>query len=369
VNASVLPRKIETLPEQLRRASNEELEHGLELATRGERSMFIRALHHLNEMERRERHLDLGYSSLFDYCVRKLKHSPAESGRRIQAARCIRRFPPMEWLLHERELSPSAVSLLEPILTESNYEEVISRVRGKSYRTIEEVVSEYRPAVSFRDRLQPVKVAVQPALNVESALLDRWCEQSSPGAWDARHGTQQKLYVQFLAETEFLDLFEEVRSLLCRDGKEKSFADVVMVALKEYRERHSPAARVARREARNSLHPPDAQVRGVCDKSGVNSPDSQRWECSGHDEPRSRHIPADVADEVFVRDGGRCAYVGRRGVRCHSRHGLQIDHIHPFATGGSNNLSNLRLLCAAHNRRIARRQLGERTHRHGRSRE
>jgi hypothetical protein len=51
--------------------------------------------------------------------------------------------------------------------------------------------------------------------------------------------------------------------------------------------------------------------------------------------------------------------MAKDGTRCESRNGLQVDRIHSFAAGGTHDLSNLRLLCAAHNRRAAERVFGE----------
>ena len=64
-----------------------------------------------------------------------------------------------------------------------------------------------------------------------------------------------------------------------------------------------------------------------------------------------RAIPAAVKRQVWERDRGCCSYVDRgSGRRCGSRYLLQIDHVLPFALGGSAEPGNLRLLCAAHHR-------------------
>ena len=66
--------------------------------------------------------------------------------------------------------------------------------------------------------------------------------------------------------------------------------------------------------------------------------------------PRTRHIPVDVRDQVFRRDGGQCTYVSPSGVRCAARVFLQFDHLVPYRHGGRHTLSNLRLRCGRHNR-------------------
>ena len=64
-----------------------------------------------------------------------------------------------------------------------------------------------------------------------------------------------------------------------------------------------------------------------------------------------RAIPAAVKRQVWERDQGRCSYVDRdSGRRCGSRYLLQVDHVFPYALGGSAEPDNLRLLCAAHHR-------------------
>ena len=64
-----------------------------------------------------------------------------------------------------------------------------------------------------------------------------------------------------------------------------------------------------------------------------------------------RAIPAAVRRQVWQRDGGRCSYVDREtGRRCNSRHLIEMDHILPYALGGSSDPGNVRLLCGVHHR-------------------
>lgn len=332
-------REDQVLPALLRKLDDSEFHHQFELQASSEHSSTMKMLHFINDLERRKSYLDLGYSSVFDYCVRKIGYSRSAAGRRIQAARCARRYPEVFGMLRLHELSFGIAALIEPILTDDNKGSILGRVRGASHREVERVVSEYRPPVALRDRLQYVEVPLPQPRDIDTALCERYVARMSPEAWRDRIPTEQKVFVQFLADEEFLKLFEEVRLLMDNSG-EGSFADVMKATLAEYRDRHSPAARQARRKARN----------------GVNGPDSRRreWE----DATKSRHIPDDVRDEIFVRDEGRCTFVATDGTRCECTKRLQVDHIKPFANGGTHDPSNLRLLCGAHNRREAERTMG-----------
>lgn len=322
--------------DRLRKLSNDDLIRRLTHDVASERAMTIAVLHDLNEVERRRLYLDLGCGSLFDYCVRKLKYSSSAAARRIQAARCIRRLPVVLKLLQANEISLTTVGSIAPILNTQNCETILKRVRGVSCRNVERIVCEYRPPVAMRDKVRPVRVV-------------------TPGA-----GSEIKQFAQFLADDEFMALFEEVRQLMSRDGHNPAMAEVLKTTLREYRDRHSPAARQERRAGRTGV-PEVGEAKGREAKGGEAidegpGADSRRRECK--DAAKPRHIADDVRDAVFVRDEGVCTFVASDGTRCESRHGVQIDHIKPFAAGGTHDPSNLRLLCAAHNRRAAELILG-----------
>ena len=69
----------------------------------------------------------------------------------------------------------------------------------------------------------------------------------------------------------------------------------------------------------------------------------------------TRYVPQRIAREVKARDGSQCTFISHKGVRCNQRAHLQIDHVRPFAKGGtSHDASNLRVLCRAHNLHLAK---------------
>ena len=70
---------------------------------------------------------------------------------------------------------------------------------------------------------------------------------------------------------------------------------------------------------------------------------------------RSRYIPAAVRRAVWDRDGARCAYVSRSGVRCGATAALEYHHRVPFAEGGASTVDNLALACVRHNALEAKR--------------
>jgi 5-methylcytosine-specific restriction endonuclease McrA len=187
-----------------------------------------------------------------------------------------------------------------------------------------------------------VHVPLPQPRDLNTALADRACQQAIPEQYRDRIPAVEKVFVQFLADDEFLKLFEEVRGLMGGDAVDASFADVMKLVLKAYRDRHSPAARKQRREERKR----------------ATGPDSHRWEWKNAQDESTRHVPDEFRDEVFVRDEGQCTFVAPDGTRCQSKKDLQIDHINPYSPGGSHDLSNLRLLCGGHNKLAAEKVMG-----------
>ncbi len=336
------------LSAQLRNLSDLDLISQTANLARDERTSTIKILHHLNEIARRKLYLDLGYSSLWDYCVRGLKYSGAAAGRRIQAARCIEAHSPVLAMLESGDLDLSTIALIEPFLTEDNREVMLQRVRGRSYRQVKRVAAEYGPPVVVEERIEPVR-AVVTASDVDGVLFERQLARSgnyprTPGAgsWVA---STQKVFVQFLASEDLMEKYEEAKALLSNSHPDASFAEVLAVLLDEFVERHSPAARQRRREKRRTA---------AGGKSSTVGADGKHERSD-----TTRHIPARTRDEVFTRDAGQCTYVGADGTRCQARHGLQVDHLRPRVAGGGHEASNLRLLCGAHNRLAAEQTLGK----------
>jgi 5-methylcytosine-specific restriction endonuclease McrA len=348
--------------------SDNELLAQIEKIRRREHLSTIEILLHLNEVERRKLHLKLSYSSLYDYCVRHLRYSSSGASRRVAVARCIRQHPEALDLLRSHKLNVTGVSLVASVLREDNKTEILEDIQNKSQSEIDAIAARYRPAIALRDRVKPVRVAV-PGSRIEGggraetrppASLQSACKKSnfahngqSGSLTDCKETrkesgnsaavrTEQKLLIQFLANRGFMERYEEVRALLSQRLPDTSFEAVFEALINEFLERHSPVRRKARRERKKTARTKPR-------------PEPASQEPKRH----TRQIPAAVREKVFVRDKGRCTYVGRTGKRCGSTQALQIDHIEPFARGGSNRASNLRLLCAKHNRLVAEEIFGE----------
>jgi hypothetical protein len=74
----------------------------------------------------------------------------------------------------------------------------------------------------------------------------------------------------------------------------------------------------------------------------------------------TRYVPVQLQRETRNEAQNKCSYVAPTGVGCNQTTHLQIDHIRPWAKGGSSHdKNNLRLLCRAHNLMLAKNDFPE----------
>src|SRR6187402_919702 len=117
---------------------NSELLAGLSALVRQSNQLLAQLLAHLVELDERKLHLELGFSSLFAYCVQGLAMSEGTAGRRVTAARVCRRFPELFERVARGELHLCALCALAPHLNAENANELLAASKGKTRRQVEE---------------------------------------------------------------------------------------------------------------------------------------------------------------------------------------------------------------------------------------
>src|SRR6187551_288233 len=133
---------------------NSELLAGLSELARRSNELSAQLLAHLVELEVRMLHLELGFSSLFAYCVEALGMSEGSAGRRVTAARVCRRFPEAFERVARGELHLCALCALAPHLNEQNSAELFEVSKGKARRQIEELLAARFPRPDVREQIR-----------------------------------------------------------------------------------------------------------------------------------------------------------------------------------------------------------------------
>jgi hypothetical protein len=318
-----------------------------------EREATAALIAHLAELDARRLYLAEGYSSLFTYCTQVLHLSEHAAYGRIEAARAARRFPIILERLAEGSVTLTTVGLLAAHLTPETHQDLLDMARHKSKRQVEELVARLRPQPPVPASVRRLPTAspppARPPALAEAAASRQPAADThgvasppvpapAPAPPPARPAVMaplapERYKVQFTASAETYEKLRLAQALLRHqipDGELGMIVDRALTAL---------LADLAKNKFAATARP-----------RGSHGP-----------APGSRHIPAEVKRAVWLRDGGRCAFVGAKGRRCAEQGFLEFHHVVPYAAGGEPTADNLQLRCRAHNGYEAELYFGRRT--------
>jgi hypothetical protein len=364
-----------TMLSRAARLSNQDLVARMNDLARTEQEATATLIAHLAVFEERHLHLVEGYSSLFAYCTQVLHLSEYAAYGRIAAVRAGRRFPIILEMLSAGAVNLTTVTLLAPHLTSDNYRAILEAATHKSRREVEELVAQPRPELPVPSTVrklpdasmaivsavplvaEPLRSASTVASTTEAPALESGMPGSGALASDgalqlpalpttpatvplpARRAVveplaPQQYRVQFTASGETYEKLRLAQDLLRHqipDGDVGQIMDRALSMLLEVLAKQKFAATERPRERQ--------------------TPESTKERQAGerNEGTHSRHIPAEVKRRVWLRDGGRCAFVAPNGRRCTERAFVEFHHKKPYAVGGEATQENIELRCRAHN--------------------
>src|SRR5438128_1792856 len=108
-----------------------------------ERKATLSVMDYLMELDSRKLYRESGYSSLFDFCLRKLGYSEGSAYRRIAGGRCMKEKPELKALFLEGKVTLCSIATAYKSI-EANKTKV-ENIVGKSKREVELLVSKNKP--------------------------------------------------------------------------------------------------------------------------------------------------------------------------------------------------------------------------------
>src|SRR6478752_606011 len=163
----------------LRGLGNSDLLAGLSALARQSNELTAQLLAHLVELEERMLHLELGYSSLFSYCVEALGMSEGAAGRRVAAARVCGRIPGVFERVARGQVHLCALCALASRLTTDNAPELLDACRGKTRRQVEELLAVRFPRPDVREQIRRLPARAVVAAS-EQASVAQAVESCAP---------------------------------------------------------------------------------------------------------------------------------------------------------------------------------------------
>jgi hypothetical protein len=320
-----------------------------------DRATTAALLAHPAEVDARKLYLELGYPSMFTYCVGELRMSEDVAFKRIKVARAARRFPAIFDAVVEGGLHLSAVVLLAPHLRNETADELLAAATHKAKSEIEQLLAERfprpdvlawvaevpaMPDTRLAEQQAPGPVADRATPEDKALAVEPAPSQQAPGPVGhvprMKPVSLQSFAVQFTLSRNGYDKLRYAQELL---GHQVSSGDL---------------AEVFDRALEALIHQLEKQKFAA----------TARPHRSGRPSTNPRHIPAEVKRAVWERDGGQCTFVGRAGNRCPARTRLEFDHVQEVARGGGATVAGIRLRCRAHNQYGAECAFGQEFIRH-----
>ena len=342
----------------LTRLSDAELVTRMKSLVARERDATAQLVAHLAEFDTRDVYLREGYRSLHAYCCDALGLSDGEAYNRIEVARAARRFPIILEMLAASAVTLTAVRLLAPRLTSANHREVLASARSRRKSEIEEIVARLSPRSDVRTSVRKLPAPRLEAIAPAETTAPSHSPAPDPGPSDppaapasavaAEPSPAPRAAVTPLSPDRYKltltiggDTLEKLR--LAKDtlghaipsGDDAAVLDRALTLL---------LADLARKKFADTPKP--RPTRGN--------------ETTRGNKTRRRHIPAAVKRAVWVRDLGRCAFIGATGHRCHERRFVEFHHLDPAALGGEASVDQIELRCRPHNDYEGRLYFGRR---------
>lgn len=260
-----------------------------------ERKLTLEVIALLEEIDRRKIFLQRGYSSLMDYCVKELKYSESSAYRRIAAMRVVRDVPEVKssvasGTLNLMNLAQAQTYFRKTKAVKAEKRILLDRLENKSSRETEKIIATLAPDILPKENLRQV--------------------------------TEDRSRLSLVIDDKVRANLERLKDLLSHKLPDAGFADVIEHISEMALEKLDPL-----RKATPAVEIADSAKNG------------------------SRYISVHAKTQVWKTSVGQCCFKDpQTGKRCASTRFLEVDHKFPYSKGGSNESTNLQLLCDAHNR-------------------
>lgn len=301
----------------LKALTDSELLESTNAAISDERRISIEVLWHLREIENRR--LFCGHPSLFEYCVHELKYSKGPAYRRIAAMRALKDVPEISTAIQSGELTMTTVAQVQSFIRQEKIQSdrvysteekkaLFSEFAGKSSDQVEKELSAKAPNLIPREKTRSID--------------------------------ENKTELRIVLNDSTMEKLKQVQNLCAHKLQDpNSYAELLNLMADQTLAKIDPR----KQKQSVSVAKVDPIVKEIRDKA----------------KPPTRYIAKNLKIETWKKAKGRCNYKDPvTGHVCNSQFKLQIEHIHPFAKGGANELDNLTLLCSAHQQVLAIQEFG-----------
>jgi len=370
--------------------SNTELIQQIEKLVRTERKIGHLVLLHISEIENRKIYAELGFDSMFSYLSRGLGYSESCAYRRLNSARLLKQIPEIALKLENGSLNLSQLTSVQKCLKADMKKNAVKYSDTNKPSELQMLTEFSNPTDSynFSENNHPVKIKTSDsALIIEKTklilskienkntyeteqILSYEFQQPVVSIDSVKPQRDKSIRLEMTLTAEQYAELELARNFLSHTCPGGSWTDIISVLAKKFNQ--SKIGKVilegSTSEEKKTYKPIKSRNQKNLNIESINSMATQNivqskilTPCLSKAAPKIKiqklrePITAKIKKEIFAKANFQCEYHNRvTGVRCHSRSFLEIDHCQPVSIGGTNEITNLRVLCKTHNLMAAR---------------
>jgi hypothetical protein len=339
----------------LKNLSNGELDQALKMLVGREREIMGEILLHLQEVDRRRLYLKFSFGSLFDYLTIHLGYSNGSAQRRIDACRLSCEVPSLLQDLESGELNLTQVSLLQKAIRQKQ-----AQTSAAQSPAIHQVQTQEKQEI-----LQKLK---SKSIAESEILIAKALEIEIQAQTQIRYQADESVRIELRLSRTQWEKLKQLRDLLSHSLPNGSWDQVIEFVTDRF---------IASKMKNSSkVKSEEKQRRDKERRENQRTDDQKEEENLGVNLERKivKEAGSETTDQVTEKQKPQSLYRLRKLVLerdrccqyrdsltskiCASTWQLQVDHVQPRWAGGLDEIKNLRLLCAQHNREIYRQQTG-----------
>lgn len=311
----------------LQSLTNDSLLDRTEHLCKSERKITHLILWHINEIESRGLFAEKGYSSMFKFLTKHLGYGEGAAWERLHASRLLKKIPVLQEKIETGTLNLTQIANVQKCLNKE--------ARSGNVLSIGEAVQ----VLSQIEELNGFET--QKVLAVEFNLPIQQHEVLKPQR-------DESVRLELTLTEDQMNRLRQVKHMMSHNLHDATWADVIDALAAKHIEKIQGKEKLV---IEKLLVIEDGSVESN-DPLGVTP-------CfSATEKSKRKSIKITSRRELLSKAGQCCEFTDpKSGIKCNGTYQLQIDHKIPLALGGSNELSNLRVLCRTHNL-FAAKQVG-----------
>ncbi len=322
---------------EIKKLNNHELHLEVKSLASQERKLTEKILWHIAEVDSRKLYLGMAYSSLFDYLTKEIGYTAGSAQRRIDGARLLQKLPEVADKIKEGSLNLGQISKLQ----------CVQRQFKKESGT----------TVSLTEQRNLLQSLENKSLEQTDLILSKHFNVAVKNYETKRIQKDESMRIELTFSKEEMELLKKAQELLSNQTGGGLKATILELAKKSLK----TASKTSAVSSRDS----DPADREICESNKntngtatvavkvpplSNAIDSTFFSLTPNKMKPTRYIPREIKRSIFKRDQ-HCQFKDSNTNKiCGSRYFLEVDHIIPKHQKGDNNLENLRLHCANHNK-------------------